>query len=372
MRCWGVAGNGQLGLGNSVEIGATNHPADFPPVVFTEVEDLSAGAIHNCFLRPGGAVHCFGGNYDGQLGLGHTNEIGDSESPDVGPIGLGAPAIDVDAGGHHTCAVLQGGAVRCWGDNNRGQLGLGHTNDIGDDELPLTVPPVQLGGPAVRVSAGNQHTCALMATGQVRCWGYGDGGRLGYANEELDRRRRAPRGRRRRPGVLRPGKPGRWRRTGTARAHAGVGAVHLDGRVVASVVVGGLLQRIDRRSTALAGRRSYAPDVLHQRGAQGAVRVEDRKAWIGGRGGEGVDLAGRDERALLLAALVGQRITRVPRASSRVVSSGVNAAACTSSCGGRGAACQVSSTRRCTATAPRFREIRAMWPAREDQTAAVG
>jgi alpha-tubulin suppressor-like RCC1 family protein len=183
MRCWGVAGNGQLGLGNSVEIGATNHPADFPPVVFTEVEDLSAGAIHNCFLRPGGAVHCFGGNYDGQLGLGHTNEIGDSESPDVGPIGLGAPAIDVDAGGHHTCAVLQGGAVRCWGDNNRGQLGLGHTNDIGDDELPLTVPPVQLGGPAVRVSAGFQHTCALMATGQIRCWGYGDGGRLGYANE---------------------------------------------------------------------------------------------------------------------------------------------------------------------------------------------
>lgn len=127
-------------------------------------------------------MHCFGANEAGQLGLGHTDEIGDSESPDVGPIQLGAPAIDVDAGGQHACAVLQGGAVRCWGNNEFGQLGLGHVNNIGDDELPTAAPTIQLGGPAVRVSAGSDHTCALMATGKLRCWGKGDSGRLGYAN----------------------------------------------------------------------------------------------------------------------------------------------------------------------------------------------
>lgn len=182
IKCWGNGTHGQLGLGISQNIGYDDVPADHPPVVFTDVEDLSSGDRFNCLMRPGGAVHCFGANEYGQLGLGHTIEIGQNESPDQGPIQLGAPAIDVDAGGRFACAVLQGGAVRCWGQNEYGQLGLGHVDHIGDDELPTAVPTIQLGGPAVRVAAGGDHACALMASGKLRCWGRGAGGRLGYAN----------------------------------------------------------------------------------------------------------------------------------------------------------------------------------------------
>ncbi|MBL9102611.1 MAG: hypothetical protein JNL82_16820 [Myxococcales bacterium] len=184
IKCWGTANQGQLGLGNQSNIGYDDVPADHPPVVFTDIDDLSSGDRYTCIRRAGADVHCFGANELGQLGRGDLEELGDDESPDAGPIPLGAPAIDVDAGGQHACAVLQGGAVRCWGDNEYGQLGLGHTDTIGDDELPLSVPPIELGGPAVRVSAGGDHTCALMATGEVRCWGRGQGGRLGYANTD--------------------------------------------------------------------------------------------------------------------------------------------------------------------------------------------
>lgn len=57
---------------------------------------------------------------------------------------VGAPARLIDAGFFHTCAVTNTNEVRCWGNNDGGQLGLGHTNKIGDDEIPNSVPPIDL------------------------------------------------------------------------------------------------------------------------------------------------------------------------------------------------------------------------------------
>ncbi len=86
--------------------------------------------------------------------------------------------------------MLDTGQVRCWGSGANGRLGYGNTNDIGDNELPGSVAPVDLGGQsAFAIAAGGSHTCALLATplgflpsGQVRCWGLGLSGQLGYGN----------------------------------------------------------------------------------------------------------------------------------------------------------------------------------------------
>ena len=71
----------------------------------------------------------------------------------------------------HTCAVLDTGGVRCWGYANLGELGYGNiANNIGDNETPASVGDVPLGGPAAMVAVGRWHSCALMAAGGVRCW----------------------------------------------------------------------------------------------------------------------------------------------------------------------------------------------------------
>ena len=90
----------------------------------------------------------------------------------------------LDVAYQHSCAVIADGTVRCWGDGANGKLGYGNLNSIGDTETPASAGPVDLGaGQTARaISAGDHHTCALLAGGNVRCWGYGVAGRLGYGN----------------------------------------------------------------------------------------------------------------------------------------------------------------------------------------------
>src|SRR5690606_4591336 len=88
----------------------------------------------------------------------------------------------VAASYQNTCVLIEGGRVRCWGRNNLGQLGYGHTDDIGDDETPASVGDVMLPEPGVELTMGDSHSCILMADMAVRCWGQGSGGKLGYGN----------------------------------------------------------------------------------------------------------------------------------------------------------------------------------------------
>jgi hypothetical protein len=130
-------------------------------------------------------VRCWGRNDSGQLGLGHTRPIGDDESPaSVGAVSLGGPILQLAAHGtsQHTCARLESGAVRCWGRNAHGQLGLGHTFPIGDDETPASVASVTTGGIALQLATGAEHTCALLSPGVLKCWGRNESGQLGRGN----------------------------------------------------------------------------------------------------------------------------------------------------------------------------------------------
>lgn len=101
-----------------------------------------------------------------------------------------APArvVDVAAGGYFTCALLEDGRVKCWGYNGFGALGAGDTVQRGDEpgELGDRLPTVGLGTgrAATRITAGYAHACALLDDGTVRCWGSNTAGQLGVGDTD--------------------------------------------------------------------------------------------------------------------------------------------------------------------------------------------
>ncbi len=187
LRCWGWNSEGQLGLGNTNDIGDDEIPASVDPIdVGGKVEQVSVGRRHICALLDGGKVRCWGWNNKGQLGQGNTDNVGDDETPaSVPPVQLSGPAKQVVTGALHSCALLEDGKVQCWGDNKFGQLGYGHTHPVGDKAPPKSMGTVYLGEAATAIAAGSYHTCALLDGGQVRCWGYNDQGQLGYGHTNL-------------------------------------------------------------------------------------------------------------------------------------------------------------------------------------------
>ena len=192
VRCWGFSGDGQAGYGNTNAIGDDETPAAVGPVALGSgrtVRALAAGDYHSCAVLDDGTVRCWGFAFEGQLGYGNRNQIGDNELPaSVGPVDLGAgrTATAITAGNRHTCALLDNGAVRCWGLGAAGQLGYGTTATIGDTfgSTPGTIGPVNFGPgrTAKAITAGGGHTCAILDDGTVRCWGFNTSGELGYGN----------------------------------------------------------------------------------------------------------------------------------------------------------------------------------------------
>jgi alpha-tubulin suppressor-like RCC1 family protein len=185
VRCWGRNLRGQLGRGGRDNMGDDETVSEMSSISLGErAIAVAAGFAHSCAVTEQGNLFCWGANEAGQLGYGDTADYGllPGERPDArGPVPLGARAIGVAAGAKHTCALLEGGDVLCWGRGESGQTGRGDGLSWGDtpQRLPATGKRVSLGGPAVAITAGDLHTCALMADGSARCWGYGWDGRLG-------------------------------------------------------------------------------------------------------------------------------------------------------------------------------------------------
>jgi alpha-tubulin suppressor-like RCC1 family protein len=127
-----------------------------------------AGDYHTCALMSGGVMKCWGNNGSGDLGDGVM-----TESPTPVPVsGLTGPVSSMTAGLDYTCA-LSGGTVSCWGTNGFGQLGNGTTvNSF------TPVPVTGLAG-VTEVSAGFDHACAVTGAGAVECWGRNNDGELG-------------------------------------------------------------------------------------------------------------------------------------------------------------------------------------------------
>src|SRR3569832_2245523 len=203
--CWGWNDAAQLGLGDAHARGdEPGEMGDALPAVQLgsgrAAIAIAAGWSYTCALLDNGLIKCWGWNGLGQLGLGDTsmrgsatNQMGDLlASVDLG---VGRVAVDVAAGGFHSCALLDNGQLKCWGDNSAGQLGLGDTVNRGDqsDQMGDALPSVDLGTGrrAQHIALGFAHTCALLDNGQVKCWGDNDSGQLGL-EDAVSRRGIAP------------------------------------------------------------------------------------------------------------------------------------------------------------------------------------
>ncbi|MDQ4052295.1 MAG: hypothetical protein M3237_06275, partial [Actinomycetota bacterium] len=208
VRCWGQNGMGQLGDG--APGGTTKTPVAVDGIdVDDPAADITAGENHTCArMVEEGRLLCWGHNAFGQLGDG-------SEVQRSAPVSVATPAdpgaqmkgvLAVSAGGAHTCALLGGDGwpdnpVYCWGQNAYGQLGHATPvnpadNLMSDSPAPLRVqidlapddPLVDTDAPMVEarsVSAGQFHTCAVMDTNAVRCWGQNGHGQLGHDRNPL-------------------------------------------------------------------------------------------------------------------------------------------------------------------------------------------
>jgi alpha-tubulin suppressor-like RCC1 family protein len=196
LKCWGANDHGQLGV-DRIPMQGDSSETTGDRLAAVKFEDglktvaVAAGAFHTCALREGGDLYCWGANMSGQLGVGTQTDvvIGSNVLTHL-DLGAGRFAVSVAAGASHTCAVLDDRSVRCWGLGAFGQLGLEDPRNRGDDagEMGDALPPIALGTlaggalPADVVTAGAYHTCALLATGDLKCWGRNGLGQLGLGD----------------------------------------------------------------------------------------------------------------------------------------------------------------------------------------------
>jgi alpha-tubulin suppressor-like RCC1 family protein len=174
-------------------------PADASPdapadaaVVATGPWQVQVGGLGACALHTSdGGIKCWGGllSYgDFDFHGDAANEMG-THLPFV-DLGAGRRAKALAVGDDHVCAILDNDRVKCWGNNQYGQLGVGDTRDRGRaaGDMGDALPYVDLGaGRTVRaISAGEWITCAILDTGGLKCWGLNGGGALGLG--DTDRR----------------------------------------------------------------------------------------------------------------------------------------------------------------------------------------
>ena len=167
VRCWGENEHGQLGDGTTTDRWS-------PPTtdVLTGVKAITAGDRYTCALTTAGGVRCWGFNQNGQLGIGTFGAGTDLSSPPATDVIGNVQAIT--AGGATACALTNSGGVRCWGSGIYGSLGQGMSTQ------ELSSPPANdvLTGVSL-IAAGNGQVCAVMKTGGLRCWGENDAGQVG-------------------------------------------------------------------------------------------------------------------------------------------------------------------------------------------------
>lgn len=177
LYCWGSGGNGQLGTDNTNNQGdGSGEMANLQPVNLGNGRSaiaISAGYLHTCAILDDSTLKCWGQGGDGQLGYDNNTNVGDGSGTAMASLGTvnlgsGRTAKAVSAGGSHTCAILDNDQLKCWGNNNVGQLGFYPCSNAGKggagDIAMASLQAIDLGNnsTAKAVSCGMSFTCALL------------------------------------------------------------------------------------------------------------------------------------------------------------------------------------------------------------------
>ena len=173
--CWGNGESGRLGDG---EGSSTNVPAEVDGL--SDAFAISAGSEHSCAVQRSGEVLCWGAGGAGRLGNGNDPDVF-KPARIAGGDGFDS-FVAIATGGRHSCALNEGGEVFCWGAGELGQLGTGFAS-IHATPVRVNFPAGAYDGDrsprASGVSTGLNHTCARLATGSAWCWGVAQNGILG-------------------------------------------------------------------------------------------------------------------------------------------------------------------------------------------------
>ena len=198
VKCWGYNSVGQLGTDNNTDMGdGSGEMAVLPSINLgtgRTATAIAAGGYHSCALLDNASVKCWGLNNFGQLGIDNsTNEPslmsgGEVAVLPVVKLGTGRTSTAIAGGFYHTCALLDNASVKCWGLNNRGQLGIDNNTNMGNTSgsmAQLTGINLGTGRTATAIAAGNEHSCALLDNASVKCWGYNGAGQLGIEGNDM-------------------------------------------------------------------------------------------------------------------------------------------------------------------------------------------
>jgi alpha-tubulin suppressor-like RCC1 family protein len=192
VKCWGLNGGGELGLGDQVARGGmAGQMGDALPAVDLgtgrTAKQVFAGYSRACALLDDDSLKCWGNDASGALGNGEatTNigvkagQMGDALAPIA--LGTGLHALTIAHGGETVCAVVPGSRVKCWGRNLEGELAVGDTMARGGapGEMGDALPFANLGGSPVAIAGAAGHECAVIADGSLACWGSNYSGTLG-------------------------------------------------------------------------------------------------------------------------------------------------------------------------------------------------
>ena len=172
--CWGYNSYGQIGTSAYRNCGLPCRAVDTPTPVaaLPPIASVFAGFEHSCATTAAGQAWCWGRDDFGQLGRGMSDSLFNPTPDTVRALG---PAPRLVGGYGHSCAIVASGAVQCWGSNTAGQLGLGTV-----DSLTHLVPAPIAGSLAfVQLTAGQAHTCGVTTGQEGWCWGQATDGKLG-------------------------------------------------------------------------------------------------------------------------------------------------------------------------------------------------
>ena len=180
VSCWGLGTDGQLGQGT---LDSTSYPVAVRHSngsLFSEAIQVAVGRNHSCALTLSGEIQCWGRGSEWQLG--QSTNISSNSPLSVLDLESGIPlngVVQISLGEEHGCALVSNGGVKCWGASADGQLGYGTQSP---SSAGATLVIKEEGSPlsgVIQVDVGDFHSCALSARGRVYCWGLGDSGQLG-------------------------------------------------------------------------------------------------------------------------------------------------------------------------------------------------